>query len=69
MKVGLDNVFQVPVTRDPEKCWFSREGRKTMIFSSLLQKSAEREFFLEIGLRQFRASIEKKLCAKNKENR
>ena len=69
MKVGLDNVFQIPVTIDPEKSRFSGEGQKTMIFSSLLQKSAEPDFFWEIGLSQFRASIVKKLCAKNKENR
>ena len=69
MKVGLDNVFQIPVTIDPEKCRYSKEGPKTMIFSSLLQKSAEPVFFWEIGLSQFRASIVKKLCAKNKENR
>ena len=37
-----------------------------MIFSSLLQKSAEPAFFWEIGLSQFRATIVKKLSAKNK---
>ena len=69
MKVGLDNVFQIPVTIDREKYQFSKEGQKTMIFSSLLQKSAEPDFFWEIGLSQYRAIILKKLHAKNKGNR
>ena len=54
---GLDAVFQISETIGPEKCWFSRERPKTMIFSSLLQKSAEPDFFWEIGLSQFRALI------------
>ena len=53
VKLDLDNVFQIPETIGPEKCWFSRT----------------RPIFWEIGLSQFRAIIVKKLCAKNNKNR
>ena len=69
MKLGLDNVFQIPGTMGPEKCKFSRKWLKTMIFSSFLQKSAKPDFFWEIGLSQFQALIVPQLHAKKLRNR
>ena len=69
VKVVLTIVFQNLKTICPKKILFLRKWLKWLIFSSFLQKSAEPDFFSEIGLSQFRATIVKKLRAKNNENR